>query len=269
MTEKQKGIAIIGAMILFFIFFMVSQLFFVSTRDTQKQQAVVTDTQPDNQADTTHSSDDFVENSTDWLTDYSERPEVKDSEALKDLVWSYLVIQDIEGAVNEMNQAFNQHNFANDDELMNWYHDVNLLLNISALSSDAKPNALMSFKSSRFQAVFPALMNPLSLANYIVDADAIIPLNVISQDVLSEELIPESQFIAPTEYLGKLQYQYQDIYVATLRLNQEIVTAYVGVYETGQIRFLGYYGECDTFKTDAYWESNRELFETIPVFSDS
>lgn len=235
-----------------------------------------------------------VEGSQGDLTDAVETVELENSDLvddnpeellLKNQIWEKLMDEDYQGASDLAYDAVNSNSFEESSDLINWYHDVNLIATTATqeYEKDNLDNILSSFEAPRFQAVFPPFASVLVLATIIDDPDSLLPIDVADVQVMDEEILSPKDCSNISPYIDQMLIHFKSVYKGTLtfyrrtqfydesRSLQEVlvedqVTAYVGIFNNGGIKLLGYYGECDGLKTDGYWESKRLDYAGNPRF---
>lgn len=202
---------------------------------------------------------------------------------LKDQIWEKLMVDDYQGAADLAYDAVHSYSFEESSDFINWYHDIYTVAAVPNVAKDNQHTILSSFEAPRFQAVFPPFASVLVLATIIDDPDSLLPIDVESVQVLDEEILSPEECSNISPYVDQMLIHFKSVYKGTLTfyrrtqfydesrspqtvLVEDQVTAYVGIFNNGKIKLLGYYGECDGLKTDAYWESKRLDYAQNPNF---
>lgn len=202
---------------------------------------------------------------------------------LKDQIWEKLMVHDFQGAADLAYDAVHSQSFEESSDFLNWYQDIYTVANVKNIETSKQDGILSSFKTPRFQAVFPTFTSVLTLATIIDDPDSLLPIDVEKVQVLDEEILSPEECSNISPYIDQMLIHFKSIYKGTFtfyrrtqfydenRSLQEVlaednVNAYVGIFNNGKIKLLGYYGECDALKTDAYWESKRLDYSENPYF---
>ncbi|MGN9121854.1 hypothetical protein [Turicibacter bilis] len=204
---------------------------------------------------------------------------------LKDQIWENLIVEDYQGAADLAYDAVHSYSFEESSDFINWYHDIYTVAAAANPDGDKDNlhNLLSSFETPRFQAVFPPFASVFVGATIIDDPDSLLPIDVESVQVLEEEILSPEDCSNISPYVDQMLIHFKDIYKATLTfyrrtqfydeyrslqevLVEDTVNAYVGIFNNGRIKLLGYYGECDELKTDAYWEARRLDYAGNPYF---
>lgn len=185
---------------------------------------------------------------------------------LKDQIWNALMGQDYQRAADLAYEAVHSHSLREDSDFLNWYQDIYTVANVKNIETSKQDAILTSFKSPRFQAVFPPFTSVLTLATIVDDQDSLLPIDVRTAQVLVEEWVDPSECANISPYMDQMLVHFKEIYKATISFNGEVVTAYVGIFNNGYLKLLGYYGDSEVFKTDAYWESRRLEYANNPNF---
>lgn len=204
----------------------------------------------------------------DFGDEEAELPELPqpEEELVKSRIWQALMTQDYQTAADVAYEAVHNNTLREDSDLLNWYQDVYTVANVKNIESSQQDVILSSFKTPRFQAVFPPFTSVLTLASIIEDDSSLLPIDVRSVQVLSEEWVDPKTCESVSPYIAEMTIHFKEIYKAKLLFNDEAVTAYVGIFNNGYLKLLGYYGESTSFKTDEYWESKRIDYAQNPNF---
>ena len=185
---------------------------------------------------------------------------------IKEQIWSALLEQDYKTAADLAYSTVQSNTFGEESEFLNWYQDIYKVATVSNLPASQQDQILSSFRVPRFQAVFPTFTSVLTLATIVEDEDSLLPIDVRRVSVISEELVDPESCKSVSPYIEKMAIHFKHIYKANIRFNDELVTAYVGVFNNGYLKLLGYYGDNTSYQTDAYWESKRIDYAQNPNF---
>lgn len=197
-----------------------------------------------------------------------EMPELSlsDESLLKDQIWQALMREDYQAAADLAYETVHSQSLSEDSDFLNWYQDIYTVANVKNIETSQQDGILTSFKVPRFQAVFPTYTSVLTLATIVDDEESLLPLDVRMVQVLSEEIVDPSDCQNISAYMDQMLIHFKEVYKASISFDGDIVTAYVGIFNNGYLKLLGYYGESDRFKTDSYWESRRLDYAQNPNF---
>lgn len=189
-----------------------------------------------------------------------------DELTLKAQIWQKLMEDDYQSAADLVYDAVYSYSFEEDSDFLAWYQDVYKVASVKNIPTENQHIILSSFKSPRFQAVFPTYTSVMTLATIVEDPDSLLPIDVKSVQVLSEEIVDPETCKGVSDYIDQMSIHFKSIYKASIAFNGEVVVAYVGIFNNGYLKLLGYYGESDHLKTDSYWESKRLDYAQNPNF---
>lgn len=195
-------------------------------------------------------------------------PELSDGREfyLKEQIWTALLEQDYKAAADLAYSTVQSNTFEEESDFLNWYQDIYKVATVKNIPVAQQHEILSSFKVPRFQAVFPTFTSVLTLATIVEDEDSLLPIDVKRVEVMSEDLVDPESCKNVSPYIEQMAIHFKYIYKANIKFNDELVTTYVGVFNNGYLKLLGYYGENTSYQTDAYWESKRIDYAQNPNF---
>lgn len=254
----------IGFLAFLFVLFLFLQVSLTPKREVNPETSI-------SETDESFGSEEeteVVEEESMFDFEEEEMPELsaEDEFLLKDQIWNALMGQDYQRAADLAYEAVHSHSLSEDSDFLNWYQDIYTVANVKNIETSKQDAILTSFKSPRFQAVFPPFTSVLTLATIVDDQDSLLPIDVRTAQVLVEEWVDPSECANISPYMDQMLVHFKEIYKATISFNGEVVTAYVGIFNNGYLKLLGYYGDSEVFKTDAYWESRRLEYANNPNF---
>ncbi len=254
----------IGFLAFLFVLFLFLQVSLTPKREVNPETSI-------SETDESFGSEEeteVVEEESMFDFEEEEMPELsaEDEFLLKDQIWNALMGQDYQRAADLAYEAVHSHSLSGDSDFLNWYQDIYTVANVKNIETSKQDAILTSFKSPRFQAVFPPFTSVLTLATIVDDQDSLLPIDVRTAQVLVEEWVDPSECANISPYMDQMLVHFKEIYKATISFNGEVVTAYVGIFNNGYLKLLGYYGDSEVFKTDAYWESRRLEYANNPNF---
>lgn len=252
----------IGFLIFLLVLFLFLQASFKPDSQTEPLPPILEE--EDSIIETEEEFDDgpMFEFETEGMEELSESEEV----ILKDRIWRFLMEGDYQSAADLISNTVNSNALREESDLLNWYQDVYVVATVQNIEPSQQDQILSSFKTPRFQAVFPTFTSVLTLAKIVEDPDSLLPIDVEHVQIMSESFVDPSECQNVSPYMDQMLIHFKEIYKASILFNGELVTAYVGIFNNDYLQLLGYYGESDLLKTDSYWESKRLDYALNPNF---
>ena len=93
-----------------------------------------------------------------------ELPELSENEELilKEQIWQAVLVEDYEKAADLAYNAVHTQSIREDSDFLGWYQDIYTLANVTNIETSQQATILSSFKTPRFQAVFPPYTSVLT-----------------------------------------------------------------------------------------------------------